>query len=1376
PRGIAASAWLVVVALLALRLVVGFAFVSFLRHTAAPLRAGPIRELVSRTATEMGLRRHVRVAASVTVHAPVLAGVLRPAILLPRQLIDSFSLEQLRYVIAHELAHVRRLDNGVLLVQRMAELLLFFHPVVWVCGWAMRREAEAACDDAVVAACGSPAQYADSLTRVAETTRSVRSLITRRLLVNTFAAAESNFAGRVRRILRGRAGRMGIGLTVASVIALVLIACFGLPTAAEPEEETLSGSGGKETKEESVRGKQDSLRYGFRRDPMEWVGSDESLQAAMVRTFVFERPADGDAELLNARVEQILAGQAEDGRIGEKTVCAALELFRLGCPPGDPRLRRAVDWIALNATDEDGTLPTYALRAVCLSGQGHAELRDASLRKLAQQCERGMHAGCPWTPSVSLETLWAGRAFVDVEAALASELRWMAQGMNQAGFLSYKDPWGLLNVAGTVDHPLGREIVVKLLPMILRTQLHDGSWGGGSEVPEAPGGTFMVLRALVKYGLLDKLRDLPPLPADWRVVRSIPAPPVPEAGEPDWEFYRTMTFGRGLLWVYVPKIHSAIAVSPEDGQVVRTVKLPGEATYGIGWYRDSLAILTGPEDVGPLALVDPESGEVQREIAVDPDLARVCTVPAEVNGRLWCADGWFWIVHTVDPERPWQLQHICLAAPTGGWGTDMAFDGAGLWHFDRGEALLVRSDVRAEPLRWEGEPAEGLPFGAAHDGEPIGGFHSARLLDFAEKPFGNLGGVAWDGNHLWALDVDGRAICMIERAPGGSATAPMSHGSRAKLPSTTPGPRHGFRHDPMRFVEEGGTLEAALARKLVFGRRRAGDDEIISARLAEVLSEQRPDGSLGPTAKETGNGLYRLAALGLKADTAQVRRAFEAMIRQVRAGQIGGEGYEPEHRLVPVNGLRGACMAGCTDSPEVRRTLRWLADNPDIWTRQTCPWGATFVLRALWHGRDVEEVDAGLAAGLRIVAGNLNDAGCVKYWDPYAVVAAVGVIEWPEARSILLRQLPMVLRGQQGDGSWGDNPEDLPTLGVLRALKIHNLLDELRELPALPPDWEVVRSIPAPEGKLGTMAWLDGRLWVLDWEAGQIMALSPEDGGVARALPFPEGGAAGVGRWGDSLAVTQGKPHKRLLKVSPESGAAEREVPLSFMEMIMSATEVDGRLWVADGWLFPGNVVDPDDPSTYSGADAYELPRLEPHLAGTCPNGFAVAPDGVWHTDYFARVMIKSAPDGTLMDWAERPFGWTSGIAYDGRQLWAIDNANGRICAIEKTLTAPRVRSETALDRPAGEVKISPDREKLLDLAEHDHHPRDSFSLTMQAAARAFGKDVDYERLYALSTNAFAPDLRPDEQCRITWRMRGRGQCLDLVADALGLRVRPLHG
>ena len=224
-HGLLALAWLCGCGALALRLVFGFAFVSFLRRTVTPVRGGPLRELLDHTSQELGVRPPIPLGLSSVSHGPVLAGVLRPAILLPQHLASELQAEQMRTIIAHELAHARRRDNLVLLVQRLAEMILFFHPVVWLGGKMMRREAEAACDDVVLKHFGDSQAYADCLTRVAE----MRFGITQRLLVNTFAAAETNFSRRLRRILHGPARRMTVRLTLVSVGALVLIGCLGLP-------------------------------------------------------------------------------------------------------------------------------------------------------------------------------------------------------------------------------------------------------------------------------------------------------------------------------------------------------------------------------------------------------------------------------------------------------------------------------------------------------------------------------------------------------------------------------------------------------------------------------------------------------------------------------------------------------------------------------------------------------------------------------------------------------------------------------------------------------------------------------------------------------------------------------------------------------------------------------------------------------------------------------------------------------------------------------------------------------------------------------------------------------------------------------------------
>src|SRR5690606_32589603 len=75
---------------------------------------------------------------------------------------------QLRAVIAHELAHVRRLDAFVNLFQILAEALLFYHPALWWLNRRVRAERELCCDEVAVSMTGDRLSYARALAAMAE--------------------------------------------------------------------------------------------------------------------------------------------------------------------------------------------------------------------------------------------------------------------------------------------------------------------------------------------------------------------------------------------------------------------------------------------------------------------------------------------------------------------------------------------------------------------------------------------------------------------------------------------------------------------------------------------------------------------------------------------------------------------------------------------------------------------------------------------------------------------------------------------------------------------------------------------------------------------------------------------------------------------------------------------------------------------------------------------------------------------------------------------------------------------------------------------------------------------------------------------------------
>ena len=120
-------------------------------------------EAVARLAARLRISRPVRVLGSAVVQVPAVIGWLRPVILLPASALTGLTPLQLDALLAHELAHVRRYDYVVNLLQSVVETLLFYHPAAWWVSQQVREEREHCCDDLAVAVCGDAHFYATAL-------------------------------------------------------------------------------------------------------------------------------------------------------------------------------------------------------------------------------------------------------------------------------------------------------------------------------------------------------------------------------------------------------------------------------------------------------------------------------------------------------------------------------------------------------------------------------------------------------------------------------------------------------------------------------------------------------------------------------------------------------------------------------------------------------------------------------------------------------------------------------------------------------------------------------------------------------------------------------------------------------------------------------------------------------------------------------------------------------------------------------------------------------------------------------------------------------------------------------------------------------------
>jgi uncharacterized protein (TIGR03435 family) len=188
------SAWLAGVLVLLARAGAGWWRVRRLHKLALASMCSSWQATGNRIASRLGIASVTRIVELPHIDVPLVVGCLRPIVVLPIAAISQLSVVQVEAILAHELAHVRRHDYGVNLMQTIAETLLFYHPAVWWLSARIRDEREHCCDDVALAICGDPVSYATALTELEAWRTGEVSLAA--------AATGGSLLNRVRRILR----------------------------------------------------------------------------------------------------------------------------------------------------------------------------------------------------------------------------------------------------------------------------------------------------------------------------------------------------------------------------------------------------------------------------------------------------------------------------------------------------------------------------------------------------------------------------------------------------------------------------------------------------------------------------------------------------------------------------------------------------------------------------------------------------------------------------------------------------------------------------------------------------------------------------------------------------------------------------------------------------------------------------------------------------------------------------------------------------------------------------------------------------------------------------------------------------------------------
>jgi beta-lactamase regulating signal transducer with metallopeptidase domain len=148
-EGLAFSGWLVGMLVL-LALVVRR--ICFIRRLIAQSRPANERslEMLDECRCQIGIRQSVELRLSSNTLSPAVCGLFKPIILMPSTLLKKLSREKLKAILIHELAHIKRADGWVNLLQIMLQIVYFYNPFVWIANVMVRRVREQAVDEMVL--------------------------------------------------------------------------------------------------------------------------------------------------------------------------------------------------------------------------------------------------------------------------------------------------------------------------------------------------------------------------------------------------------------------------------------------------------------------------------------------------------------------------------------------------------------------------------------------------------------------------------------------------------------------------------------------------------------------------------------------------------------------------------------------------------------------------------------------------------------------------------------------------------------------------------------------------------------------------------------------------------------------------------------------------------------------------------------------------------------------------------------------------------------------------------------------------------------------------------------------------------------------------
>jgi Tol biopolymer transport system component/beta-lactamase regulating signal transducer with metallopeptidase domain len=225
PVSVAYFIWLEAMLLILCITAVAYIRLKKLRTCSPDVKDSAVLEMLSKLKRRIGVKKSVALKASSGIYTPMSLGILSTVIIVPDSIMDDDSKDELEMILAHELAHIRRYDYLVNMLQNAMRAIFFFHPLFHLMNRSLMKEREHICDDWVIDITKQRNQYAQCMVSLLE--RVVYRPVSDPVVI-AMAERRRDIPGRIHMII-DRKRKIATRASGKALFAVILIGCLSLP-------------------------------------------------------------------------------------------------------------------------------------------------------------------------------------------------------------------------------------------------------------------------------------------------------------------------------------------------------------------------------------------------------------------------------------------------------------------------------------------------------------------------------------------------------------------------------------------------------------------------------------------------------------------------------------------------------------------------------------------------------------------------------------------------------------------------------------------------------------------------------------------------------------------------------------------------------------------------------------------------------------------------------------------------------------------------------------------------------------------------------------------------------------------------------------------